>query len=296
MNNEPAEVISFRRYLKRRAYTPNTIRSYLNDLAHFLQFVDKPVDQVTPQDVDRYIEAQQERGLATTTINRRLSTVRQLYAYLRRRDAPELIVPVRPDHTLKTPRPLPRFLKTDEVERLFAAIQDRRDRTMFILMLHCGLRVREASRLEMHDLDLAGQRLTVRDSKNRKDRVVYLSLDALQILKAYLAERGQAECARVFLVPRGRGRGQGISARGIQKRFELYAALAQVEEASCHSLRHTFATQLLEHGAEITTVQALLGHSQVTTTQRYARVSNPKVRDDYFQGMAKVLEEQRSTI
>ena len=231
MNNQPDEVISFRRYLKRRAYTPNTVRCYLNDLAHFLQFVDKPVDLVTPQDVDGYIDAQQERGLATTTINRRLSAVRQLYSYLRRRDAPELIVPVRPDHTLKTPRPLPRFLKTDEVERLFAAIQDRRDRAMFTLMLHCGLRVREVSRLEMHDLDLADQRLTIRDSKNRQDRVVYLSTDALHILEAYLAERGQAECASVFLVPRGRGRGQGVSIRGIQKRFELYAAQAQVEGA-----------------------------------------------------------------
>ena len=196
MDNEPAEVISFRRYLKRRAYAPNTIRCYLNDLAHFLQFVAKPVGQVMPQDVDRYIEAQQERGLAATTINRRLSAVRQLYTYLRRREAPGLVRPVRPDHALRTPRPLPRFLKADEVERLFAAIQDRRDRAMFTLMLHCGLRVREVARLEMHDLDLAGQRLTVRDSKNRKDRVVFLSLDALQILEAYLAERS--------LIPEGR--------------------------------------------------------------------------------------------
>ncbi|MCK4449229.1 MAG: tyrosine-type recombinase/integrase [Anaerolineae bacterium] len=295
MDNQPAEVISFRRYLKRRDYAPNTIRCYLNDLAHFFKFVAKPVDQVAAEDVDRYIEAQQEQERAATTINRRLSAVRRLYVYLRQCENPELVVPVRPHHTLKEPEPLPRFLKADEVERLFAVIQDRRDRAMFTLMLRCGLRVEEVAGLEVDDLDLTGQRLTVREPKNRRDRVVYLSPDALEVLKAYLTERGEAECSQVFLVPRGRGRGRGISVRGIQKRFEHYATQAQIQ-ASCHCLRHTFATQLLEYGAEITTVQALLGHSQVTTTRRYTRVSNPRVRNDYFQGMAKVLEKQRDTI
>jgi site-specific recombinase XerD len=295
MSNEPAEVISFRRYLKRRGYASNTIRCYLNDLSHFLRSVVKPVSQITAEDVDQYIETQQERGLAATTINRRLSAVRHLYTYLRQREIPELVVPVRPYHTLKEPEPLPRFLKSDEVKRLFTVIQDRRDRAMFTLMLRCGLRVEEVAQLEMEDLHLTGQRLTIRDPKNRWDRVVYLCPDALQILSAYLTERSQVECTQVFLVPRGRGQGQGISVRGIQKRFEHYASQAQIQ-ASCHSLRHTFATQLLEHGAEITTVQALLGHKQVVTTQRYTRVSNPKVRDDYFQGIAKVLEKQRGAV
>ena len=123
-NDQPAELISFRRYLKRRNYASNTVRCYLNDLTHFLKFVAKPADQVVPDDVDRYIEAQQEEGRVATTINRRLSAVRQLYVYLRQSRNPELVVPVRPRHSLKEPKPLPRFLKADDVERLFALIED----------------------------------------------------------------------------------------------------------------------------------------------------------------------------
>jgi site-specific recombinase XerD len=96
------------------------------------------------------------------------------------------------------------------------------------------LRVEEVAGLAMDDLDLAGQRLLIRDPKNRRDRMVYLSADALQALQDYLAERDQAAGSQVFLVPHGHGRGQGISVRGIQKRFEHYAAQAQLH-ASCHS-------------------------------------------------------------
>jgi len=291
MSALPDEIVSFRRYLKRRNYAVNTQRSYLNDLAHFLRLVDKPVREVSAQDVERFIEQQQEQGLAASTINRRLVAVARLYTYLRQAEDPELVVPVRPQlHYLKQPDPLPRGLKSEEVQRLFAVIDDPRDRAIFSLMLRCGLRVREVTRLEIQDVDLAGQQLLIRQSKNQCDRLVYVALDALQNLEAYLTRRGRAECAKLFLVPGGRGRGQGISVRGIQKRLEHYAAQAGLEDVTCHRLRHTFAGQLLDNGAEITTVQALLGHRQVTTTQRYTRVSNPKVRDDYFRGMAQVLD------
>jgi site-specific recombinase XerD len=148
--------------------------------------------------------------------------------------------------------------------------------------------VEEIVNLELRDLDLSRQRLIVRDGKGGKDRRVYLSQDAVFALEAYLRQRANAPCPHLFLVQKGAYEGRGISVRGVQKRLEHYAHLTGVQ-VSAHRLRHTFATNLLEGGADIVTVQELLGHVSVTTTQRYTRVSNQKVRDDYFKGMEKVL-------
>jgi site-specific recombinase XerD len=288
----PDEVIRFRQYLKRRQCAPHTVRSYLHDWELFLRQVNKPVLEVTPQDVEAFIEAQQNRGLAATTINRRLASIRRLYVFLRQSDYPELDVPVQPAlHCLKAPDPLPRGLREEEVQHFFAAIQDVRDRAIFTLMLRAGLRVQEIAALQMEELDLARQQIEIHASKNGRERMVYLSPDAHQVLQSYLGQRPPSACPEVFLVPGGRGQGQGISVRGIQKRLEHYAAQTGLA-LNCHRLRHTFASQLLNHGADIGTVQALLGHAHVTTTQRYARISNPKAREDYFRGMAQVLEKQ----
>ena len=146
----------------------------------------------------------------------------------------------------------------------------------------------EVVNLEVGDLDLPRRRLMVRQGKGGKDRRVYLSPDGVAALEAYLRQRGDLPCACLFLVQKGVYKGQGLSVRGVQKRLEYYARLTGVE-VSAHRLRHTFATNLLEGGADIVTVQELLGHASVTTTQRYTRVSNQKVRDDYFKGMERVL-------
>ncbi len=117
---------------------------------------------------------------------------------------------------------------------------------------------------------------------------MYLSEDAVSALAVYLRQRADASCPCLFLVQKGTCEGQGISVRGIQKRMEYYSRKADVP-VSCHPLRHTFATNLLEGGADIVTVKELLGHASVTTTQRYTRVSNQKVRNDYFKGIEKIL-------
>jgi site-specific recombinase XerD len=278
----------FQSYLERRNYAPHTVRNYLHDLHGFFAQEHPDILVITPAEVERYIESMQAQGLSPATINRRLCALRRLYIYLREDLAYDLVVPVRLTHYLKKDRLLPRPLRDEEIQHLFAVIHDLRDRAIVILILRAGLRVEEIVNLKLRDLDLSRQRLIVRDGKGGKDRRVYLSQDAVFALEAYLRQRANAPCPHLFLVQKGAYEGRGISVRGVQKRLERYAHLTGVH-VSAHRLRHTFATNLLEGGADIVTVQELLGHVSVTTTQRYTRVSNQKVRDDYFKGMEKVL-------
>ena len=122
-----------------------------------------------------------------------------------------------------------------------------------------------------------------------KGRVVYLSEDAQSVLEEYMQKRKWSKEKRVFLVQKGLCRGKPISVRGIQKRIEHYAQRAGIE-VSCHHLRHTMATQLLNADADLVTIQDLLGHSRITTTQSYCRVSNLKVQRDYFKAIKIVLQ------
>ena len=132
---------------------------------------------------------------------------------------------------------------------------------MFMLMLRCGLRVEEVANLNLGVIDVKRRTILVEDGKGGKDRVVYLSHDALQSLAAYMRVRPASRARRIFLVQKGPYKGQPISIRGIQWRMEYYARQAKLK-VSCHHLRHTMATQLLNADADLCTIQDLLGHSQ----------------------------------
>jgi site-specific recombinase XerD len=160
---------------------------------------------------------------------------------------------------------------------------------MFRLMLRCGLRVEEVARLTADAIEYRSRQLYVFNGKGSKDRVVYLSEDAQSALKMYMQKRKWSKEKRVFLVQKGPLRGKPISVRGIQKRIEHYAQKAGIA-VSCHHLRHTMATQLLNADADLVTIQDLLGHSRITTTQCYCRVSNLKVQRDYYKAINVVLQ------
>ena len=289
--NEIEMLVKYRRFLKRRNYSTHTIKNYMNTLNHFLRWLQGPVEEVTPQKISAYIDSLLAKGLAPKTINCRLDSVRGFYRYMGHEEEMSLPNPVKKGYALRLARPLPRYLKNGEVARLFQVIRGLRDHAIFMLMLRCGLRVEEVTHLTLQDLDLAQRRILVCRGKGNKDRVVYISHDAYRALRDYLKSRSSSRVKGVFLVGKGMYRGTPISVRGIQKRMEYYARKAGLN-ISCHHLRHTMATQLLNADADLVTIQDLLGHSRIKTTQRYARVSNLKVQRDYYKAMEVILQQR----
>jgi site-specific recombinase XerD len=281
-------IINFRRYLKRRNYSPHSVKYYLNILKHFVLWVDVPLEQVTAQKIEAYIDYLHHKRMQPASINCYVAIVRVFYQYLKYEEKIELKNPITTGCRLRVPRPLPRFLREEEIERFFAVIHRKRDWALFRLMLRCGLRVEEVATLTLGAIDCKRRRIMVFNGKGGKDRVVYMSDDAHAALVAYLKVRAHCRSKHVFLVEKGVCKGQPISVRGIQKRMEYYAKKAGVA-VSCHRLRHTMATQLLNAEAEVETIQDLLGHNWITTTQRYCKVSNLKVQRDYFKAMAVIL-------
>lgn len=281
-------IINFRRHLKRRNYSPHTVKNYINMLQHFIRWLSVPVTEASPKDIAAYIDFMMDKRLHPKTINCHLSCVRIFYEYLRHDEGRNIANPVTKGINLRLPTPLPQHLKEEEVDVLFNAIKSHRDRAIFTLMLRCGLRVDEVASLTLVAVDLQRRRILVQNGKGRKDRVVYVSDDAYLALYKYLRLRPKARGKQIFLVEKGTCKGQGISVRGIQKRMEYYAKKTGLA-ISCHHLRHTMATQMLNAEAELSTIQDLLGHKWITTTQRYCTVSNLKVQRDYFKAMEVVM-------
>jgi site-specific recombinase XerD len=282
-------IVNYRRYLKRRNYSSHTVKMYLHAIRGFVLWLDVAVEEASYGNVLRYIDHLLDRGLKATAINFHVVGIRQFYDYLGREEGVELTNPVKGGCRLRVPKPLPRALRDEQVSKFLAEVKKRRDRAMFMLMLRCGLRVEEVAKLTLGALDLARGSILVQHGKGGKGRVVYISRDAFDALAQYLKARGSSRVKEIFLVEKGPCNGQPISVRGIQKRMEYYARKAGLR-ASCHQLRLTMATQLLNADAEIVTIQDLLGHSRISTTQRYCRVSNLKVQRDYFKAMDLLME------
>ena len=257
-------------------------------LSRFVLWLDVPVEEATNKKILKYIDVLLSDRLQPKTINCHLDSIRGFYEYLRDVENLPIPNPVRRGYTLRLSRPLPRYVRDEEIGKFFCVVRKPRDRALFMLMLRCGLRVEEVANLSLGALDLKRRKIIVEEGKGGKGRVVYISNDALDALLQYLRGRPSSRAKKLFLVEKGTYSGKPISVRGIQKRIEYYARKARMK-VSCHQLRHTMATQLLNADADLVTIQDLLGHSRIKTTQRYCKVSNLKVQRDYFKAMEEVM-------
>ena len=288
---EPIELVRYRRTLKRKNYSAHTVKSYVNILDQFIRWLTVPLPEVTRKEIGAYVDHLLRKRRTPKTITCHLQTIRLFFDYLINEEGRSMLNPVT-RISLRLPKPLPRHLKDDQVKRLFDGITDLRDRAMFMLMLRCGLRVQEVAELTVDALEYGRRQIFVFHGKGAKDRVVYMSEDARSALLAYLEKRS-SKAKGLFLVQKGPMRGKPLSVRGIQKRIEYYARESGLN-VSCHRLRHTMATQLLNADADLATIQDLLGHGQITTTQRYCLVANLKVQRDYYKAMQIVLQRTQA--
>lgn len=280
-----SEIDRFINWQRRRNTYSRTWRDYGYDLKQFTAIVgDQQPDSVTIRDVDNFVIQQASDGFKPATINRRLAAISSFYAFLSDED-PMLACPVLPHrHTLRAPQRLPRPVRESDLEKFFAEIDCMRDRAMFILMLRCGLRISEVTLLKLTDLFLNEEhpRIVV-SGKGGKERSVYLSPQAERALKAYLLERPQATCDYVFLSYQNKG----MSTTAVHKRLMRYRSLSGVY-LTAHRLRHTFANDLVSADVPVTSIQKLLGHTWLETTQSYVSANDKQVKDDYYKACKKL--------
>jgi site-specific recombinase XerD len=282
-------IVNFRRSLKRRNLSRHTVKNYLNSLEHFVMWIDVPIERVSRQDIGAYIDHLMDKALKPETINAHLNRIRQFYHYLMEQEQLDIVNPVHGIPKVRLPKPLPKHLQDRQAQAFLEVPKRPRDQAMFLLMLRCGLRVEEVAKLTLDVIEFRRRRIWVRDGKGGKDRMVYVSNDALKALVDYLKIRPESKTRNIFLVEKGAYKNQPISVRGIQKRMEYYAKKMNIK-ISCHHLRHTMATQMLNADADLETIQDLLGHSSIRTTQRYSRISNLKVQRDYHKAMEVVMQ------
>jgi integrase/recombinase XerD len=278
-----------------RGLSRNTLEAYRSDLQQYGAFLGRagtdPLD-VRPVDLLEFISelAAGRDGKApvgASTLQRKIACLRSFYRHLRR----EQIIDHDPTAELRPPRSperLPKVLSRDEVNRLLAQPRGTspaglRDRALLETMYACGLRASEAVSLELADLDLEAGILRAR-GKGSKERIVPIGSKAIETLVAYLDKGrprlvGLRDEPRVFVNLRG----AGLTRQGLYKIVQGHARSAGLEHRmSPHTLRHTFATHLLAGGCDLRSLQEMLGHADIGTTQIYTHLSAERLRDVYF--------------
>lgn len=303
----PAEIGEFLVHLeKERDLSPNTLSAYSRDLREFSTWLAQTHgeqgwdwNELSRTSIRGYMAHLTRRGLAKRSVARQLSAVRSFYRWMHRDERVE-VNPARAVGSPRLPRTLPAYLDRQQAETLLqhAATRaqsldftDVRNLAMLELFYSSGLRLSELRGIDLQDLDLVSQQVKVR-GKGRKERIVPLGDHAQLALRNYLVKR-DAQLQQLGGTKAGRlargamflsDRGSRISARAVQHAMvNLLDAVGEGADLTTHSLRHTFATHLVDAGADLRAVQELLGHASISTTQIYTHTSVDRLKKVYRQ-------------
>jgi site-specific recombinase XerD len=272
-------------------------RSHLSSCERFAAFLDRSPEAATADDIRRFQLFLIESGVSICNRNRIMTGVRFLFRVtLRRHDLAAEI------YHLKEPQKVPVVMSQDEIKRLLAMAANIKLRAMLSLAYGCGLRAGEVVRLKVGDLDSAQNIIRIVQAKGRKDRNVMLPADILGLLRLWWKERPRHQDRDVapperWLFP-GRNPGRPLTTRQFARLFQETVKKAGITKpVSLHSLRHSFATHLLERGVDIRVIQALLGHDKLETTARYTRVATGMISavDSPLDDLGKGRRKRRKT-
>ncbi|TNF34990.1 MAG: site-specific tyrosine recombinase XerD [Gammaproteobacteria bacterium] len=270
-----------------KGLSENTLASYRRDLQAFASWLGTrsvPLTAVTPADIQGFLAHRLQKGISARSTSRFLSSLRGFYQYLLRerqvQEDPTLLI-----ESPKLPKPLPKSLTEDDVEALLAApeiatVLGLRDRAMLELLYACGLRVSELVGLRMSSLGM-NQGVVRVTGKGGKERLIPMGEEAMRWIARYLKESRPALLASGsddVLFPSQRS--QQMTRQTFWHRIKRYAVEAGIRKPlSPHTLRHAFATHLINHGADLRAVQLLLGHSDLSTTQIYTHVARQRMQE-----------------
>jgi tyrosine recombinase XerC len=282
MNKKAGELSAYLNYLSNeRNYSENTVKSYSRDISQFLEFAGGAIN-ITPERAREYLEFLNKKKYDRTSVIHKIISARNFYKYLVRQKK----ALSNPFVYLLTPRDekkLPGVLTETETNNLLSAPGTAdffrlRDTAIMELLYSSGIRVHEITSLDIRGVDFVNEEIKVL-GKGSKERIVPAGTKALEVLKSYIRELRGFSPGEALFVNKNKGR---LTPRAVEMMIKSYAIKAGIQKkVTPHTLRHSFATHLLNRGADLRSVQEMLGHANLSTTQIYTHLSINKLKSDY---------------
>jgi len=277
------------KYLKyERNYSDNTIINYKDDLVDFQFYLAREMleyDKLESNDINNYLVTLYDRQYGKSSISRKIACLKSFYKYLQKENAVDFN-PMNSVKTLKKDKRLPKFIKYPDLELILDSIQinnfkGQRNKLIFELLYSTGIRVSELVSIKLDDIDLYNQTILIL-GKGNKERIVRFGEYAKEILELYINDGRSSKCKdNDYLLLNDKG--NPLTDRGVRVIINSVINNAAVKiHVTPHMLRHTFATHMLENGAELLAVKSLLGHESLSSTEVYTHVTNERLREVYL--------------